>query len=60
MPNENLIDMLADEINHCKCEIAKADDTIARMQERRTCYDILKTRLEILLDTAQKEGADNG
>ena len=59
MQNEDLIERIQDEIDRCDGEIRKADDTIIRMQERRLCYDLLKTTLSILLDTAKKEGADN-
>ena len=60
MPNEDLIERIQDEIDRCDGEIRKADDTIIRMQERRLCYDLQKTTLSILLDTAKKEGAGNG
>ena len=60
MQNEDLIERIQDEIDRCDGEIRKADDTIIRMQERRLCYDLQKTTLSILLDTAKKEGADNG
>lgn len=59
MPNENLILILKDEIDRCTAEIRKVDDTVNRMQERRVCYDIQKTTLQMLLDMALKEGADN-
>lgn len=60
MQNEDLIFRIKDEIDHCDGEIRKADDTIICMQERRLCYDTRKTVLQILLDMAQKAGADNG
>ena len=55
MPKSKLISQINNELCVCDAEIRKADDTINRMQERRLCYDMRKTMLQMLLDTAKAE-----